>query len=704
MTSDGSLVASPGNPPSRAGAGGDDDAAIAQEIVSQLRADFRERDRLYQVIDTTVFLEDAVNIPRAYQKTALAVHSPLPLHIPTTVTAALSINPPRVQFPPVGKAGAVSVQNNATKREHFFEASWRRQEEEAERQLFRAFMFSLVTYGEGVLKCVERTKTAWGAYTAKAKRLKRRLEDDRDEDYGGLDQDAKDTVYHAQTEAWKQGEPYPIRSSDVDPSSFYYLKTQDGFSVASEVSEVPYFDALDRYADRVGLDANGNIVPQAMGLPRGQWHSAMSGQRTLQLTEVWTWDKCIYLLTGPNQRAKGRNGVGTGLAVKTLKHSYGNRWTKTLRGPYFHAQGITTSSRLPHKSGLGVLTPFLALFPQLNSLLTIQGNAAFLYGFPAFQRTVPPGAGEPPNPFGDDGALRGKTEADIVPGKILPWGVGPVEMPRGGPDIDKFLANVRQFLEMALPSLLQGVIEGGETGYLFNQAAHMARLAWDPIVSNAQVALQRRVAFESWMLENRVRESVYVWGVEPTPAARRQKGKGAWLSLGPEDLAGSHIYNVILDPETPSNKIIELRYWEGRLKLGLASRDQAIEALGDNPDEVEEALLLEEMKADPAVRAMLKQRTLQELGTIDAKLLAGKANQPDLTQGPGGPPGAPGGQPAIGDPALGQVFSPGAGMPAGGPPPPPGVPTGGPGFGPPGTPVGAPGGIPGPPQGAFPLP
>lgn len=639
----------------------DDDnakAARIQEVVSQLKGDFSKRDRLYGAIDKIVYLEDEVTIPSAYQKTALEIHSPLPLHIPTTITAALSINPPRIQYPPVGRISAITVQENATKREHFFEASWRKQEEDAQRRLFRAWMFDLIVYGEGILKTVQRTKSAWAAYDFKAKRLKRRLDDESDPEYGGLDQHAKDQVYDAKTEEWKRGLPYPILSTDVAPGCFYSLKSLDGMKVVAEVSEIPYFEALERYS--AGLDGAGNVLPpkrdrdgrllpDAVGLPRRQWSQIMGGYKTLQLVEYWDWEKCTYVLLGPNQRRGGSN-VGRGTVVREYKHGYGNPWTHTLRGPYFHAQGITTSSRLPHHAAIGVLTPFLELFPQINSLLTVQGNAAYLYGFPSWQRTTPPGAGEPANPFGNDQATRNQSEADVTPGKILPYGIGPVEMPKAV-EIDKFIEHIQGFVELALPRVLQGQIDTTDNGYLYNQAAHMARLGWDPIASNAEVALGQRTGFESWLIANRVRETVYVMDVQPGKGGR---GRASYLSIGPDDLGDNHTYNVKLDPETPSNKVLELRYHEGMLNLKLETPDQAIEATGGNPDEVEEGWLLWEMKQDPAIKEKLKQRVMKQLGTIDQGILTGNANQASV---------ADIGGPAISDPSAGAVFAPGTGMP-----------------------------------------
>jgi hypothetical protein len=161
----GDLIASMPTPSVPGGSAGTDDHKVGmiQDIVQQLRDDFRDRDELFSRIDTVLFQENEVAIPDNYRKTALEVKSPLAPHIANTVTAALSTNPPNVQFDPV--AFGDPAQANSTLREKFFEAAWRRQEEEAQRPLFRPFMHALVTKGDGVLKTVERTKKAWSQYT-----------------------------------------------------------------------------------------------------------------------------------------------------------------------------------------------------------------------------------------------------------------------------------------------------------------------------------------------------------------------------------------------------------------------------------------------------------------------------------------------------------------------------------------------------------
>jgi hypothetical protein len=683
-------------------------------LAEDLKRQFRDRDDLYADIDAVLFGELPVDIPEAYRKTAIEVRSPLALHIATTVTAALSVNPMTVRFKPIGFGDV--YQANSTLREQFFEASWSRQEQEARRQLLRLFLWSLAVKGEGIVKTCERSRTAWATYDQQSKELQARLEQ------GGYDQDAADRMYHAQTEDYKLQAPYPIASTDVPPETFYYSKNENGLTSVVEIKDVPYLEALERFG--AGLDSSGDVVnpsgydPRAVELARAEWGYLMRSANcnTLRCIEAWDSQCQVILLQGPNQRYKS-GSLGQATLCKVVRHTYGDPLLGTLRGPYFHALGITTASRLPEHAGLSILFGFLRLFPLLDSLLTMQGNAAYLTGFPAFKKTVPPGTipGIPQPPYGQDGREKGNER--IEPGKLYPYDVSPIDQPHSGIDADKLIGNIRNMLEWALPSVVQGLTAGDQSGYALNQAAYLARLGWDPIVSNAETALGERISFESWLVENQIGEKVYAWGEQEARRGNKKvtagQSKATWLGIGPEDLKGVHRYEAKLSPSTPSNEIIQTRAIGEKMQLRLITYEDAVEEAGSNPDEVEKSWLLHDLKNSPEIQAELKNTIFQKMATIRAARLRapGMPTPEEMAGGPPPPgmvpgaPGVPGGTP--GTPPLGlpggmppnPVPSPGMGLPLV-PPPPPGA--AGPGMPPggiPGAPV-----VPGPPPNAIPLP
>lgn len=608
---------------------GEDQGVVSEltAIVDQLRKDFKTRDDTCHRVDDILFRRGNVDIPAAYKKTALQVRSPLAQRIANLITAALSVNPPTVQFQPTGFGQ--SYQENSTEREHFFDASWKRQEEEAKRRLFRIFMYSLVTKGEGTLKTVERTKTAWGDYTKYSQKLTDEMASP-DGPYQGMDQSTKDRTYNTKTEEYKRGQPYPIRTVFVPADTFYFIKGDDGFTLAAEVKDVPYYEGLERFG--YSLNEKGNVVPQGMGLPRAGWSQVMGKSTTLTLLEVWDWQNVNYILVGKGQGSSSRS-LGKGTLVRKLAHGYGDESCKTLRGPYFHSYGITTDSGEAEEAGLSVLYPYLDLFPVLDSMLTIRANAAYFTGFPSWKYKMAPGAAIPPNPYGNDGSETDGTTTDIVPGKIYPYDIEPIQMPAAGPEFAAMFQELRMMLADALPAVVQGAAPG-DSGYQDNLATWNARLGWDPIVKNAEIAMAERTGFESWLIENKVGEPVTVWGEAP-PDLKKKGSRGGWLTMDGKTLGGVHRYQIALNPETPSNRIIEVRTHAELLNLELESWEDAVTAMGNNPDEVEQSNLLRKLKNDPQVFQTLRDRMFHNLSTMDQKALTPTQVSSTITLGPG---------------------------------------------------------------------
>lgn len=690
---------------------GDDYASMTLDFVRDLQSDFALRDKLYQQIDQVLFLEQGVQIPENYKNTAVEVRSPLPPHIANSITSALSINVPMVSFKAIefGDTG----EENATYRSRFFQSSWTRQQREKRRQIYRMFMHSVITKGEGIFKTFERKQRAWAKYTDYSKDLLAEL--DQKELTGEIDSHARTQLFDAQTEQYKRGLPYPIETTEIPPETFYYQKGEDGFTRIAEVKQVPYYDTLKRYSATLGQ--SGKVMSlddgSSLALPDTHWGQAFSPspgtnlRRSITMVELWDPEYCTIVLRGPGDFPSAGVGMtGTGYMAKRWKHGYGDEHLGVLRGPYFHAPGIITSSREPHKAQLGVLFAYLHLFPLLNSLLTMQSQAAFSFSYPAYRRTTPPAFGIPESPFGTDALeIQGNREK-IVPGAIFPHDIAPMDQPKTTVDLDKAISFTRSMIDMALPDSVQGVVTGETAGYTLNQAAHLASLQWSPIVDNVQNCLAERVGWESYLIENFIGETVYVWGAVPQP--RRRPGqpimyKDGWMGIGPKDLKGCHNYEVTIEPANVNNEALKLRNIKDKLDMRLITPQMAIREAGEDPIEVERGWLLHELKQDPEIRQNLKQRIFQGLGTIDQQQMqkAPPGSDPN-TQAPVSPMQvnvpqgvAPGTTPEGFVPPFGA--QPGQTPPGGATPPPPG-------SAPPNSLPNAPGTIPGQPGGVRGLP
>jgi len=692
-------------------------AAAALDFVQDLQREFSLRDKLYERIDQALYLEQKVLIPDNYTNSAVEVRSPLPPHIGNSITSALSINAPSITFRSVefGDQGEI----DATYRSRFFQASWLRQQREKRRQIYRMFMHSVVTKGEGILKTFERKNRAWAKYSDYSGRLLADLDSRRNN--GQLDDAAHRQIFDASTEEFKRGLPYPIETTEIPPETFYYQKGEDGFVRVAEVKEVPYYETLIRYG--ASLSPNGQVVRMddisARPLPSTQWGHVFAptpgseSRKLMTMIELWDWEYCTIILRGPGDIP--RSGFsGSGLMVKRWRHGYGDENLQVLRGPYFHAPGIVTSSREPHKAQLGVLFAYLHLFPLLNALLTMQSQAAFSFSYPAYRRTTPPAFGIPESPFGADALELQGNRDKIVPGAIFPHDIAPMDQPRSSVDLDKAISFTRSLLDMALPDSVQGVITGETAGYTLNQAAHLASLQWSPIVDNVQNCLAERVGWESRLIEEFIGETVYVWGNFPQP--RRRPGqvvlyKDGWMGIGPKELKGCHNYEVTIEPANVNNEALKIRNIKEKLDIRVITPVDAIREMGNDPVEVERGWLLHELKTDPEIRNMMKQRVFQGLATIDQQSMQQlpESGQPDAqpqvqTSGQqiNVPQGvAPGITPEAFVPPFGGQGQPGAAPPGSAPPgaaPPGSLPS------PPGTISGQPGGVRGAPARHLPIP
>lgn len=713
--SEGALIGTPGTM-SRNGSAVSDRTQQSLEFLDELRQQFERRDAIFKQIEQVIFLEQGVNIPENYRQSAIEVRSPYPRHIANQITAALSINNPKVQFHPIkfGDDG----ENDAAYRSQFFEASWLRQQREKKRRIFRLFMDSVVTKGEGILKTIERKQRAWAKYTPYSQQLLADL--DKKVKRGELDEDSRTRLWDASTEEMKRGLPYPIETSEIPPESFYYQRGEDGFVRVAEVAVVPYYETLLRYG--AGLNAQGKVVSydDAVGfsLPPEHWGSVYpsSGEstgnlRTLERIELWDATHCRVLLRGPGDIApKGftRASTGSGLLVREWEHGYGDPDLGVLRGPYFHAPGILTSSREPHKAHLSVLFAYLHLFPLLNSLLTMQSQAAFSFSYPAYRRTTPPAYNIPESPFGADASEIAGAREKIVPGAIFPHDIAPMDQPNTSVDLDKAIQFVKAMIDLALPDTVQGAVTGEMAGYTLNQAAHLATLTWGPIVENVQDCLSDRVGWESRLIDEHIGETVYVWGHQAlarSPEGGQRETKAGWIGLGPKDIDGVHNYEVTLEPATINTDQLELRVLRDELDMRLIDPSEAVRSRGRNPVEVERAWLLYELKQDPEIRNNLKQRIFQELGTIEQQKMEqlGPEGQPAPVSGapPGAQAGVSQGLPQTGFvPPAGSVEAapPPGGPPPGGPPPAMSMPRA------PGPTPGSPAGVRPPPGAHEPLP
>ena len=170
--------------------------------------------------------------------------------------------------------------------------------------------------GEGILKTVERCKTAWGDYDGEVEGAREAARKTSTR----TTRTRRTGVYHSKTEEYKLSLPYPITTTDVPPETFYYTQERERADAAWWRSRICRIRRRWKGSGR-GWTASGNVVdpktwsgldPRAAGLARAEWAHVMRGtSKTIRCIEAWDHQVQVILLQGPNQRHKsGQPGRG----------------------------------------------------------------------------------------------------------------------------------------------------------------------------------------------------------------------------------------------------------------------------------------------------------------------------------------------------------------------------------------------------------
>lgn len=396
----------------------------------------------------------------------------------------------------------------------------------------------------------------------------------------------------------------------VDARSIYPVWSQGRLTEVLEVTRRPLLESLRRY--RLGLDKQGKLVPEALGLPLNEI-SASRLPNAVTFYEHWDDEFCSYVVEG---------GYSDRRLVKQFRHRYG-------RHPYFFAPGFTFPWMTNLKVGWGVAQSKKFLCDYLAFLQTLHAQQAARDTFAPFYRTVDP---KGPGIQGRNG--RPKATEKYKLGEIVngPPGsqLSAFPFPTNSTALKEQIAYVEEKIQKIMtPRVTSDIGSSGleGAGFAMNQVLSEARIYQDPIAQSIQQVLTDVTKFMWHLIRTRVRETVWV----------EQSGdSGGWLGLGPDDLNVGVGIHWELDPERPSAKLLEERYWHERVDKGTASHKQAIEAMGDDPEQVRFERDMEAMRQEPWYIQYRQQQILKELGRGD--ILSKAASAAAST---GGLPGLP---------------------------------------------------------------
>jgi hypothetical protein len=348
---------------------------------------------------------------------------------------------------------------------------------------------------------------------------------------------------------------------------------------------------------------------------------------------------CSWCVSGQNYKSEP-----TGQVVKQFKHNYGFL-------PYDFAPGLWMNFWRNRKVGWGVSQTklWLVQYRQYLRAMHAQYVARDL-----LSPLVTYGDSSAAPVIGDDGKPRDRDPGPL-PGEVINLGPGRQLQRINYPDattLEKHMSLIDQAireLESPRVTTLSGM-EGA--GFAISQVLSYQRVRVGPIVNNIQSLLKRQTEKLWDLAQNKVQEKIWVGYT-----GQSTKTGSGYIGLGPEDFARPVRIEWDVKQELPTDDLIKARYAHERLQAGTWGSDEAIDYLGDNPDEIRRSKARDRIRQSPEYQKWLDQQVFQFAGRGDILGVAAQA-QAMAAQGqlPGAAPGTPGG---MATPAPG-VFEGGA--------------------------------------------
>lgn len=641
-------------------------------LVSELQGIYSAQDEQIRTMRQVRELTRPVAIEPRLRLVTVEIRDPTATDEIARASASLSVNDPRCHVTPSRPSD--KAQENATRREKGSEAILRvcgRRTPGVD--TFSALVDHCVGDGGAWAKLVwqkdawdERYKLRLSDYERSAweeiqdEEKGRRLDEEEAEEDGEGDQDREEKVsarrrvlaeeapeikarrrahkrFKSDAEEAKKEAGPPFVWTAVDPLSVYPVFAAGRLTEVVEVSERPQLATFRKY--RLRRNQDGDIVPDE--LLQGTPAEEARNTTTIRFLEHWDARTVTYLVQGKNKR-----GESSGRVVDQWEHHYG-------QVPYFYGPGISMAHWRNRKVGWSIAEAKRWLVEYRSFLWTLHANVTSRDAFAPLQKKRPLGAapakGDPGVPRAESPHWGLREILETEPGGEYE----PIRFPEVAQALKEQIALVSEAIERLESPRVTGEIGGGleGAGFAINQVLAEARIRFDPIARSLERLYEEATRFLWQLIRKLVRETVWVY---------REGEDTGYLSLGPEDVADVVGLRWELDPERPSAKLIEARYWHERVKSGTGSLDQAIEAMGDNPDEVRLGRAMDRIRASEWYQKYQDMLVLQQVGKGDLMAFAQRAQ---FVAEQGGMPGGPGAPPAMGTalvPDMGNMaLSPG---------------------------------------------
>lgn len=454
--------------------------------------------------------------------------------------------------------------------------------------------------------------------------------------------DAYHSYDKATEDAKKQAGP-PFAWCYVDPRAVYPQWSGGRLCEVLEVTERPQRSTFRRY--RLARDSGGNIVPEELGQAMNEIEAHRQGLSTVEVHEHWDDEWATWTVAGSNYE-----GGPTGMIVKQFRHGY------PFGVPYDYAPGLTMNYWKNRKVGWGIgrTKLWLVRYRQYLRAMHAQYVARDL-----LSPLVTYGDTPAVTTIGNDGLPR-EGDMTVHPGEILNLPAGRQLARIQYPDaasLEKHMAlvdNAIRDLESPRVTTLSGM-EGA--GFAISQILSYTRTRVGPVRHGLERMLRGQTEKLWSLVQEKAQEKVWVFysGDDNNPSG--------YLGLSPSDFDKPMQVDWEVQAMLPTDEMIMARYAHERLAAGTWGKDEAVEYLGDNPDEIRRSIARDRIRASPQYEHWLDAQVFMLAGRGDMLAKAGEAEQL-AQQGslpPGVPPGvAPGGA-ALPAPGVFEGGGPGAG-------------------------------------------
>ncbi len=553
-----------------------------EERIRTLATKFRELCRL----------DRAVHIPKEYKAISREVRTPFVRDSWHRTTAAMVAKTPVIHCQPKDEKRQ-EYRDAANIAERADSAMLERMNKEAGTDITYQLAAGLVRDGESVLTVLHRPD-AWA-------RFPKRLPDE--------DADA----YTERAASYKRGVDLPIVWRSVDRLSLVFENGEYGNAWAIDYGEFarPYLRKLYGYSDdRVEPDSSLEGHP----LPEGLRATSTGVRVRLQF---WTEDEWHVIVDG----------------MEVPGWPKPNPYRPFL--PYFRAKAYDSES---------LLYSLLFLVPRLDELLTMKLNWGILGAYPsAVIKQAPTNIPTlVDGPMGDSGLLAKTKPRQVIwiPGKSIHLAPGEelgfMAPPPIGKDLNDLIILFKSMIDIAgIPSVMRGISGPGDSGYLANQMRDAVMMAFRMAVLALQRQHEQAMEFTHWLISNKVRQPVYVFGwdeVNVKTGKPRRKAQQTWLGLAPEK-AGANVadlskvgsvqfrFRPTLITDSQAQAMIAMQLTNA--KTPLYSVRYALETLlqEEDPDSIMEEMDVEAaIREDPTLKQLAREHALDEAGIQPIKV------------------------------------------------------------------------------------